>query len=146
MLTDEVFSLPLVLSGADGDFKSNVTFDGQGGLYANSPVSVHDCTINWRFNIKDASDLVGRFEARASYIDQGSSEHVSAFRSELQLQISSVYNKILQARSSTPSVYRPISLLQLPSRIFSSILKMCRPLNPLPHPLPVKSLRTVPWL
>lgn len=40
----------------------------------------------------------------------------------------------------------PISLLHVPSIIFSSIRNMCRPGKPFAHPRPVKSRNTDAWL
>lgn len=40
------------------------------------------------------------------------------------------------------TLFLPMSLLHVPISIFSSILNMCLPGNPLAHPRPVKSLNT----
>lgn len=40
----------------------------------------------------------------------------------------------------------PISLLHVPSIIFSSIRNICRPGKPFAHPRPVKSRSTDAWL
>lgn len=151
--TDEVFSFPIVSPTVDSNIKSYVAFVLQERLYANRAVSVYH-RAHHHFILEAALDFLALVETRSCDVNDGTAQHVSTFRGENQRQMGSgwiilrvrimFYFVLIEAFLKSTALL-PISLLQVPNIIFSSILKICRPGKPFAHPLLVKSRSVVAW-
>lgn len=80
-LTNKELPFPLVRFVIYSYFESSVTIVPESRLHANSSVSVHHSTNNG-FRVEPTGDSVIGIEAGAGDIDDGSSQHVTTFRSE----------------------------------------------------------------